>query len=82
MTPLTTNQTGFHLQVRNVHQLKNGDILAAHEGEGAIREYDLNGKLSGNTRVWKTPAMRSACRTAIRSSRVQHKRADRSDARR
>lgn len=40
VTRLTTNQPAYHLQVRNVHQLANGDILAAHEGEGAIREYD------------------------------------------
>lgn len=44
ITRLSTNQTVYHLQVRNVHQLKNGDILAAHEGEGAIREYDRDGK--------------------------------------
>ena len=45
-TNLSTNQTGYHLQVRNVHKLKNGNILAAHEGEGAIREYELDGKIA------------------------------------
>jgi hypothetical protein len=44
VTNLSTNQTAYHLQVRNVHRLKNANILAAHEGEGAIREYDPDGK--------------------------------------
>ncbi|MEI8195512.1 MAG: hypothetical protein WCI73_06360 [Phycisphaerae bacterium] len=48
ITPLTTNATGFHLQVRNVHKLANGNILAAHEGEGAVREVDPSGKV-----VWE-----------------------------
>jgi hypothetical protein len=39
---------GFHLQVRNVHKLANGNILAAHEGEGAVREVDPQGKV-----VWE-----------------------------
>ena len=33
VTPLHTNVKGFHLQVRNVHKLANGNILAAHEGD-------------------------------------------------
>jgi hypothetical protein len=45
-TNLSTNQTGYHLQVRNVHKLRTGNILAAHEGEGAIREYELNGRVA------------------------------------
>ncbi len=48
VTALTTNTTGFHLQVRNVHKLTNGNILAAHEGEGAVREVDAQGKV-----VWE-----------------------------
>jgi len=48
VTKLTTNQTGYHLQVRNVHRLDNGDILAAHEGDGAIREYAPSGQV-----VWQ-----------------------------
>ena len=44
VTNLSTNQTAYHLQVRNVHRLRNANILAAHEGEGAIREYEPNGK--------------------------------------
>jgi hypothetical protein len=47
-TPLTTHAKGFHLQVRNVHKLPNGNILAAHEGEGAVREVDPQGKV-----VWE-----------------------------
>src|SRR6185312_12511629 len=35
-------------QVRAIHRLPNGNILAAHEGEGAIREVDPDGKL-----VWE-----------------------------
>ncbi len=45
-TNLSTNQSGYHLQVRNVHKLKDGHILAAHEGEGAIREYELDGRVA------------------------------------
>jgi len=45
-TNLSTNQTGYHLQVRNVQKLKDGHILAAHEGEGAIREYELDGRVA------------------------------------
>jgi hypothetical protein len=47
-TLLTTNGKGFHLQVRNVHKLKNANILAAHGGEGAVREVDPQGKV-----VWE-----------------------------
>jgi hypothetical protein len=48
VTPLTTTEKGYHLQVRNVHRLEGGNILAAHEGEGAIREVDSAGKV-----VWE-----------------------------
>src|ERR1700722_18781467 len=48
VTKLTTNQTAYHLQVRNIHRLENGDILAAHEGDGAIREYSPGGQV-----VWQ-----------------------------
>ena len=47
-TPLTTTEKGYHLQVRNLHKLESGNILAAHEGEGAIREVTPTGKL-----VWE-----------------------------
>lgn len=48
ITPLTTSEKPYHLQVRNVHKLPNGNILAAHEGEGAAREVDPSGKV-----VWE-----------------------------
>ncbi len=48
ITPLTTNKKGFYRQMRNVHMLANGNILAAHEGEGAVREVDSSGKV-----VWE-----------------------------
>ncbi len=47
-TPLITSETNTHLQVRSIHKLPNGNILAAFEGEGAIREVDADGKL-----VWE-----------------------------
>jgi hypothetical protein len=48
VTPLQTPIEHYHLQVRNVHQLAGGNILAAHEGEGAVREYTPDGKV-----VWE-----------------------------
>jgi hypothetical protein len=45
VTPLSTSEKGYHLQVRNVHKLAGGNILAAHEGEGAIRDVEPDGKL-------------------------------------
>jgi hypothetical protein len=48
ITPLSTSEKPYHLQVRNVHKLPNGNILAAHEGEGAAREVDPTG-----TVVWE-----------------------------
>ena len=47
-TLLTTTEKHFHRQVRRVHKLGNGNILAAHEGEGAVREYLPDGKV-----VWE-----------------------------
>ena len=41
-----------HLQVRGIHRLENGHILAAHEGEGAVREVDGEGKV-----VWEYTGM-------------------------
>lgn len=45
VTPLRTSEPNAHLHVRNVHQLPNGNILSAHEGEGAVREVDREGNL-------------------------------------
>lgn len=47
-TKLTTAEEHFHRQLRNIHKLENGHLLAAHEGDGAIREYDADGKV-----VWE-----------------------------
>jgi hypothetical protein len=55
VTPLRTNQEGYHLQVRNIHKLANGNILAAHEGEGAVREVDPAGKV-----VWEYTGVENA----------------------
>jgi outer membrane protein assembly factor BamB len=55
VTPLTTSEAGYHLQVRNVHRLPNGNILAAHEGEGAVREVDPSGKV-----VWEYSGVTNA----------------------
>jgi hypothetical protein len=44
--PLITSQQGFHRQVRNLHGLPNGHVLAAQEGEGAVREVDADGRLA------------------------------------
>ena len=55
MTPLTTSQQGYHLQVRNIHKLPNGNILAAHEGEGAVREVTADG-----TVVWEYTGVENA----------------------
>lgn len=55
ITPLTTSEKGYHLQVRNIHKLPNGNILAAHEGEGAAREVDPEGKV-----VWEYKGVENA----------------------
>jgi outer membrane protein assembly factor BamB len=55
VTPLTTSDKEYHLQVRNVHKLENGNILAAHEGEGAVREVDVKGKV-----VWEYTGVENA----------------------
>lgn len=55
VTPLHTSQEHYHLQVRNLHQLANGHILAAHEGEGAVREVDATGKV-----VWEYTGVENA----------------------
>jgi PQQ-like domain len=55
VTKLTTTEEGFHRQVRNVHQLAKGHVLAAHEGEGVVREYDADGKV-----VWEYTKVENA----------------------
>jgi hypothetical protein len=51
-TKLLTKLKEYHLQVRNVHKLANGNLLASHEGEGAVREYDIDGNV-----VWEHKGM-------------------------
>lgn len=46
VVPLTTTEAGYHLQVRNIHKTANGNILAAHEGEGAVREVRPDGGIA------------------------------------
>jgi hypothetical protein len=55
ITPLRQNQEHYHLQVRNIHGLPGGNILAAHEGEGAVREYDPKGNV-----VWEYTGVENA----------------------
>jgi len=46
--PLPTSEKPYHRQIRNIHKLSNGHILAAIEAEGAAREVDADGKV-----VWE-----------------------------
>ncbi len=59
ITPLTTNEKGAHRQLRSLHKLKNGNILACHEGDGVIREYDPAGKIT-----WEYPGVDSVFEAA------------------
>jgi hypothetical protein len=45
---LPNAEKAFHQQLRNIHRLPNGNILAAIEAEGAAREVDPQGKV-----VWE-----------------------------
>ncbi len=45
---LTTIEKEAHRQLRHLHQLADGHILACHEMEGAVREYSPDGKV-----VWE-----------------------------
>ncbi len=47
---LNTTEKGAHRQLRCIHQLENGHILACHEAEAVVREYDRDGKS-----VWEYP---------------------------
>jgi hypothetical protein len=38
VTTLKTTEEAYHRQLRGIHKLANGHILATHEGEGAVRE--------------------------------------------
>ncbi len=47
-----TSEKPYHRQVRSIHRLRNGHVLAAIEAEGAARELDANGKI-----VWETTGL-------------------------
>ena len=46
--PMKTTEQAPHRQVRRIHRVGEGNVLAAHEGEGAVREYDPTGNV-----VWE-----------------------------
>src|SRR5207244_13520563 len=52
---LHTSKNPDHLHGRNVHKLPNGNSLAAHDGEGAVREVDPAGKV-----VWDYTGVENA----------------------
>jgi hypothetical protein len=43
---LKTTEKAAHHQLRCIHRLADGHILACHEGEGAVREYDAAGNVT------------------------------------
>jgi hypothetical protein len=47
---MSTTEQAAHRQVRCVHRLENGHLLACHEAEAVVREYDSDGKS-----VWEYP---------------------------
>jgi hypothetical protein len=47
---LSTTEKAAHRQLRCLHRLANGHLLACHEAEGVVREYDAEGKP-----VWEYP---------------------------
>ena len=49
---LQTTEKAAHRQLRCLHRLENGHLLAAHEAEGVVREYDAAGKV-----VWEYPGI-------------------------
>ena len=47
---LSTTETAAHGQLRCLHRLANGNLLACHEVEAVVREYDADGMI-----VWEFP---------------------------
>jgi len=47
---LSTAEKAAHSQLRCLHRLENGHLLACHEAEAVVREYDANGMT-----VWEFP---------------------------
>jgi len=50
--PLTTFEKPAHRQLRSLHKLKNGNILACHEADATVREVTPDGKV-----VWEYPGV-------------------------
>ena len=44
-TALTTSEKPAHRQLRSIHRLKNGNLLACHEADATDREVDKDGKV-------------------------------------
>jgi hypothetical protein len=55
-TPLKSADPNFHRQLRGIHKLSSGNILAAHEFDGAVREYTPAGKV-----VWQFTDAENTC---------------------
>lgn len=49
---LQTTEKAAHRQLRCLHRLEDGNLLACHEAEAVVREYDRNGKP-----VWEYPGV-------------------------
>lgn len=49
---LHTTEKAAHRQLRCLHRVANGHLLAAHEAEGVVREYDAAGQI-----VWEFPGI-------------------------
>ena len=52
VTPLFTNEKPAHRQLRGIRKLDNGNLLACHEADATVREYDPSGKV-----VWEYPGV-------------------------
>lgn len=53
-TNLTTNEKPAHRQLRSIHKLPNGHLLACHEADATIREVDETGKV-----LWEYPGQQN-----------------------
>jgi hypothetical protein len=50
ITPLTTFEKPAHRQLRSIHRLKNGNLLACHEDDATVREVTPSGHV-----IWEYP---------------------------
>ncbi len=53
-TPIATSQQGAHNQIRHIHRLPNGNVLACLEGEGVVREFNPAGQT-----IWEYAGLQS-----------------------